>query len=84
MDRLVKVSTFDGEKEIEISSYTYNAEGNINKEINGSKNTVTFEYTASDSIKERNTGGKIEKYFYNRDGNVEKTIDPSGNEKTYI
>jgi len=67
LDRLVKVSTFDGEKEAEISSYTYNAEGNINKEINGSKNTVTFEYTASDSVKEKTCSKtSIQSYKYHK------------------
>ena len=65
------------------ASYTYNTEGNIASKTVGSKNKITYQYTASDSIKETNSDGKIEKFFYNSDGRLEKSIDPSGNEITY-
>ena len=85
MDRLVKVSSAakDADEETEIALYTYNAEGNIASKTVGSKNKITYQYTASDSIKETNADGKIEKFFYNSDGRLEKSIDPSENEITY-
>ncbi|MBQ5989431.1 MAG: hypothetical protein IJL67_08055 [Oscillospiraceae bacterium] len=85
MDRLVKVSSSakDSEKETETASYTYNAEGNIATKTAGSRNKITYQYTASNQIKETNTNGRTEKFFYDTDGNLARSVDPAGNETVY-
>ena len=61
---------------VELSSYTYDGNGNILTQTDGKGNTITYQYNARNKLSKKTDGsGKAESYKYYADGNLKEKTD---------
>lgn len=77
-DLLRKVEILENGKTVpvELSSYTYDGNGNILTQTDGKGNTITYQYNARNKLSKKTDGsGKAESYKYYADGNLKEKTD---------